>query len=206
MTEARQLVDAVAHRLPGQHNIYPSIDTAVKHVAKRLFWHKSNMIVSDTGLDLDMTTSDATVSLPSDFWALKGYPYPNGEKWHYTPLPDLATRLVYSSDGVSKYYEILNATLRLTPPTSTDITVNGDYFAKPTEITQPTSDIPWNGLFDDAIQEFLIKWYAVGAAGKPEYTMTIKDFFNDAVDLIVPHRDITAPDQVVQVIDWDSED
>ena len=205
MTEARQLVDAVAHRLPGQHNIYPSIDTAVKHIAKRLFWHKSNMIVSDTGLSLSMTTSDSTVALPSDFWALKGYPYPNGEKWHYDPLPDLGTRLVYSSDGVSKYYEILNATLRLTPPTSSAITVNGDYFVKPTEITQPTSEIPWNGLFDDAIQEFLIKWYAVGAGGKPEYSMTIASFFNDAVDLIVPYRDKTAPDQVVQVIDWEDD-
>ena len=94
------------------------------------------------------------------------------------------------------------AYLELTPPTSSDITINGDYFAKPTEIKAPADTIPWNGVFDDAIQEFLIKWYVVGSGGKAEQILSLKDFFNDAVDSVVPIRDKTAPAHITEEIDW----
>ena len=44
MSEARDIVDAVAHRLPGQKNIYPAINTAIRLLHKRLFFHKASMV------------------------------------------------------------------------------------------------------------------------------------------------------------------
>ena len=206
MSEARQLIDAIAHRMPSQINVYPSVNTAVSYIAKRLFWHQSNMILSATGLDVDFTTGDSTASLPADFWGLSGKPYINGRKWHLDPLPSLLTKLQHTSNGISKYYRVLgnygSDVLELTPPTSSDITINGDYFAKPTEIKAPADTIPWNGVFDDAIQEFLIKWYVVGSGGKAEQILSLKDFFNDAVDSVVPIRDKTAPAHITEEIDW----
>uniref|UniRef100_A0A6M3JZ52 Uncharacterized protein n=1 Tax=viral metagenome TaxID=1070528 RepID=A0A6M3JZ52_9ZZZZ len=200
MSQAKDIIDAVAHRIPGTHNLYPAINTAIRYVAKRLFWHKSDLITG--ALSVSVAAAASTGTLPSDFWGLRGYPYMNGKTWHLNPLPDLITKLQYTSSGEPRYYQIKGQTIYLTPATGSAITINGDYWQRTTAITKLTDTMPWFEMFDDVIQEFLIQWYAVGSKDAPQNIAALQGYVWEAVDMIVPFRDKTAAPEITEAVDW----
>ena len=190
MSEVRSLIDAIAHRLPGKTNLYPALNTAILRIAKRLFYHGSDMITGS--LDIDIDEDDSSGALPSGFGGLMGKPYIEDMTWPLEPLPSKEVALIYPSTGIPQYYQIKNLTLHIIPGTSSDITILGDYFAIPTTLTAPGDTVPFGGLFDDAIQEFLIQWYGEGSKGDPNNLVMLATFINEVVDSIVPKRDKTA--------------
>ena len=194
MSEVRSLVDAIAHRLPGTSNLYPALNTAIQRIAKRLFYHQSDMITG--ALDVDIDEDGTSGDLPSGFWGLMGKPYIEGKTWSLEPLPSKEAALSFTSVGIPTYYQIKNLTIHIIPGTSSDITILGDYFAMPTALTAPGDTVPFGGLFDDAIQEFLIQWYGEGSKGDPNNLVMLAQFINEVVDSIVPKRDKTAAPQI----------
>lgn len=200
MTEARSLINAIAHRVPRNTNLYPAINTAIGRISKRLFFHKSDIITG--ALNVSISADSDNGSLPTDFWGLMGKPYISGKTWALEPLPSKETKLAYSSNAVPTYYQIKGQTIYLIPGSSSAITINGDYFQKQTEITKPTDTIPFYGMFDDAIQEFLIKWFFEGSKGKPNDTALLLNYIDETVDTFIPLRDKGAPPEVPGGIDW----
>jgi hypothetical protein len=200
MSQVKSLIDAIAHRIPGRSNLYPALNTAVLLIAKRLFIYQSDMITDE--LDVSVSADTASGDLTTSFWGLTGKPYIDGYTWSLKPLPSKDVKLAYTSNAVPKYYQIKGTTIYLTPGTSSAITIKGDYFKKPTELTKPTDTVPFQGLFDDVIQEFMIKWYSEGSKGDPNAAVLLKAFVNDNVDLLIGKRDKTAAPQIPIAIDW----
>lgn len=109
--------------------------------------------------------------------------------------------------GDPRYYELIGTRLYIYPVRSTEITLHGDYFYKPVELTDVTDTIPYSELFDDAIEEFLVKVVRSGKTGidtKINQAL-FQSFLWDAVDRIVALRSEEAPKENVEgFIDWDS--
>jgi hypothetical protein len=182
------------------------LDLAVKIIAKRLYHHKSHLVKELESIALE--TDDSSGTLPTGFWGLwpGTYPWIDGKKWCLRPLPDTRTRLLYTSSGEPRYYEILKTTIDVIPATSSDITLKMYCFIKPDTISASTSTIPWDELFDDALAEYLIRYYQEWweeEAPTPQDLLNLKEFLFHAVDQVIAHRDQRVNDQIQDEMDWE---
>jgi hypothetical protein len=199
MSQVRDVIDGIRHRLPDRINLYPAINRAVRLVAKRLFYHKSAMIQGSLAVDVD--AGDSTGVLPDDYWGLMSTPFILGRLDWLRPVPDLATKLSYTHSGTPLYYEVQGlVTLKLWPGTSSDIVVAGDYFQRPAGISKPGDTIPYNEMFDDAIAEALLHVYGrSNPTQQQEGESPVNDigsmaaFIYKSVDEIVPYLERRAP-------------
>ena len=149
-------------------------------------------VVTDqaAGASYTITSDDAYGYLPSDFWGLKGdnsrdYPYISGKDWHLIPLPSQAVALSYLSPGEPRYFRIKGMKLYVYPETSSDITIKGDYFMKPTKISAMGDTMPFDELFDDLIVEMVVALANKGSL----YSKELGPLFDTMIDLIIPLRD-----------------
>ena len=191
MAQVKDIVDGIKHRLPDRANIYPALNRAVMMISKRLFYHKSTLVQGSLSVSVDASSS--SVSMPSDFFGLMESPYINGKTYALLPVPDQTTKLNYTSDSTPIYYEMRGPTMYFYPGTSSAITINGGYWKKPTALTPPSDEIPFNGLFDDAIQEALIQVYT--SDGNGSRVGALQNLISNAVDAVIPYLDLQAPKQ-----------
>ncbi len=145
-------------------------------------------------------TSDCSIGyLPADFWGLKGKPYIDGKTEPLCPLPGIRTELSYPSAGQPLYYRLLGSKrMKLVPSTSSDITIKGYYFQRPTELTASTDTMPFNELFDDLIAEYLEKFFRGGHANDE----AIRRMLLEGVDAIAALYGNTAP-KTAGGLNWD---
>lgn len=158
------------------------------------------------GSSITITSNDDFGDLPTDFWGLRTRPNINGKTWELLPLPSRNTALSYTTAGTPHYYKIKGMRLYVYSPTASDITINGDYFVRPTALSAETDTIPWNELFDDAIEEYLIRFYQEfweEEATKPEDFFALDKFLYEAVDSVIVERDQEAPTEMPSGIDWE---
>jgi hypothetical protein len=135
--------------------------------------------------------------MPATFWGLVGKPYISGQQRYLEPVPDPRAKLLYTSDAIPIYYEMSGTTMYLYPGCSAESTLKGSYWSKPTELVAITDTMPYNELFDDAIQEALIHIYTTGLNGGNDL-MALTNYINKSVDEIAPYLDKQA---VVQAED-----
>ena len=184
MSTVQSILNNLSKRVGGNtSDLYPFVNLAIRTIAKRLYWHNSDVLRAD--LSLDFSADDTYEDLPTGFWGLMGKPYIDGKKWLLLPSPSLDYEVRYTTAAQSKYYRVKGNRLYLFPPTSSDITVKGSYFAMPTEITATDDTMPYDELFDDAIGEALVRFYEIsGAVNLNELTK----FLNESVDFMVAKR------------------
>jgi len=185
MSQVKDVIDGIKHRIPDRTNIYPLLNRAVRLIAKRLFYHKSSWVRG--ALSVTVTADSSSASLPSDYWGLVEKPYVSTDTYPLQPVPNQETKLNYTDNSIPIYYEVLGSTIHLIPGTSSEVTINGQYWARPTELTAPGDTMPYNELFDDAIQEILLREI------KGEDIQIVQSFINKSVDEIVPYTDKVAP-------------
>lgn len=161
----------------------------------------TDVVVAAVAAATTITSVDDYQDMPSDFWGLSTGPeddlYISGQQWILHPLPSRAAGLLYTGAGQPTYYEIRGTKMYLYSATSSDITVKGIYFAKPTAVTATTSEIPFNEEFDDVIADYTV------AAFKEQPLATLQGMVYDAVDVISMKRDKSAAIEPVQTIEWD---
>jgi len=199
MSQVKDILDSIKHRLPDRTNIYPSLNRAIRLINKRLFYHQSSMIQG--ALSVTIAAGASTGSLPSDFWGLLENPYENGETYALKPLPNQETGLVYNTDSTPYYFKITGTTINLYPGSTAGTTINGAYWAKPTALTKMSDTLPFNELFDDAIEEVLIQIYTVE---KPVDLGVIREFLYAEVDAVVPYIDRIAPTRIPDNLHFNS--
>lgn len=288
MSTVQSLLGTLQFRVDTDADLYHLINTALRLIAKRLYWHKSDLVRSEMELNLyaevsyaaatiafvsgtpasitdgasqfvvegfkagmviktdstvnpgpytiasvaagtitlatgDAVTNEALgstititsqnnqVDLPDDFWGLfvddaEDYPYIDGYRDTLKPLPNQRTRLISDTIGgsVPGYFKVKGRKLVLTPGTGSDITIKGDYFARPTELNGLTDTIPFDEIFDDAICEAVAMGYEKGLSSQVENEGLLQKICFDAVDMVVPQYDQKAPTEVLGGIDWDS--
>ena len=152
-------------------------------------------------LSVTIAAGASTGSLPSDFWGLLENPYENGETYALKPLPNQETGLVYNTDSTPYYFKITGTTINLYPGSTAGTTINGAYWAKPTALTKMSDTLPFNELFDDAIEEVLIQIYTVE---KPVDLGVIREFLYAEVDAVVPYIDRIAPTRIPDNLHFNS--
>jgi hypothetical protein len=143
--------------------------------------------------------------LPSDFWGLGNErPYIDGETWELDPLPSQEVELAYTSAAQPQYFKIRNDKIYVIPATSSDITLKGDYFQRPTKLTASTDTMPFNELFDEVIAEVMVRYYGGGLQGEAGL-MAMRLFIQEQVDTLVSGRDFRAPKQMPKGgINWNA--
>lgn len=178
---------------PGPYQISTAVAGTLTLVA-------SDSLTAANAADVTLTSVDAYVPLPSDFWGFCDKPSIDGRYRTLLPLPNVDTALVYSSAGESLFYKIKGSRLYLYPPPSDDITVVADYFAKPTEATALTDTVPWNEQFDDAISEIVVKLWGKSSAFDAE----IEAICEKAVDIVAVKHGAQTPVATPGGISWDN--
>lgn len=199
MSQVKDIFDAVKHKLPDRDNLYPAINTALRLISKRLFYHKSSLIKSN--LSETISASSSSVSLPSDFWGLMENPWLTGQTSRLRPVPDPSIELNYTTDAIPEYFEVVGFTLNLYPGYSAGGTLRGKYWVRATKLTSPLDIIPFQEMFDDVLEESLLEVYAK-KKDTNEVTM-LRELINRSVDEIVPYIEMSAPSRIVETIDYD---
>jgi hypothetical protein len=186
MSTVQEIIDGIKHRLPERTNIYPALNRAVVMIAKRLFYHDVSMIRGS--LSVSVAADSSSGSLPADFWGLTYKPYISGKQRFLEPVPDPRYKLRYTANATPIYFEIAGTTINLYPGTTSDITILGGYWAKPTKLTSPLDTMPFHEMFDDAIQEAIIHTLTTGNSTGGEI-VALQNFIMKAVDEIAPYLD-----------------
>ena len=164
----------------------------------------TGVLTAATSSDFIITSDDSFGYLPTGFWGLIDDPYIDGKTYPLRPLPSQAVALQYSSPGEPIYYQLRGSRLYVTPNTSADYTIKGDYFLRPTAVSATTSTIPWDELFDDAICECVLRLRKPDSHEKNISSSPTDDLIR-AVDLIAAHYGRVAPQGIAQQIDWSIE-
>ena len=97
--------------------------------------------------------------------------------------------------GTPRYFELKGTYLHIYPCDDEALVVYGDYFAKPTELTDTTDTVPFLELFDDVIEEYVVKIVRSGYSGaddKSDPTL-LRAFVWEAVDSVVATRSQAYP-------------
>ena len=180
------------------------LNRVVRLVSKRLFYHKSNLILGSLSVTIAADTD--TGALPDDFWGLLDKPYISTKNYPLTPLPNQQTGLVFTDDSTPIYYKIIGNTINLYPGTSSEIIINGDYWTRPTQITKPTDTIPFDEQFDDVIEESLIHSFITGGTtGDVNTVALMRNFINEQIDSIVPYIENSAPKRIPDSMGLDAQ-
>ncbi len=197
MSTAADIFNAIKHRLPGQiPNLYPTLNNAVRAIAKRLHHNNSTLVRGE--LSVNVTAGASSGDLPSDFWGLMGRPYIEGQTDILVPVPDRETELQYTQPSIPQWYRLTNLfAIKLIPGSSVAAVLKGDYFQRPAKITGPTSVIPYNELFDNAIEETLIHFHGTGnTTGNPNDVQMLESFLHPMVDAVSGTIEKAAPKRI----------
>ena len=170
--------------------------------AGTLTLHRANSVTTAAaGTSVTLTSLASYAPLPDDFWGLCERPNINGKTWTLSPLPARETALQYTSAGEPYWYRIKGSDIWVYPSTSSDITINGDYWKKPSSVTQMQDYVPFFQLLDDAIQEFVVIYLGGGSAITAEALQT---FLEEAVDIVVSQRSQSAAVQMPEGINYEA--
>lgn len=195
MSQVKDIIDSIGHRLPDKNNLYPALNRAVRLIAKRLMYHDLSMVRGSLSVTISADSSSGT--LPTDYWGLVGKPYLSGETRYLEPVPDPRYKLLYSENSKPRYYEIAGTTINLFPGSSSATTVYGDYWTRPTKLTSPMDTMPFSELFDDAIEEALVVTYTGQDVG------ALQNIIYKAVDEVAPYLDKPATYRVQDTMNLD---
>lgn len=176
---------------PGPFLITTAIDSTLTLAATDV------VVDNPAGPTVTITTVDQYGPLPSDFWGLIDRPHIDGYTWKLLPIPDEDTKLLYTSAGLSRYFQIIGTDkLWVWPPTSDDMTIKGPYFKRPAKITDMETVLPWNELLDDVLVEFLAMWV------RGEASENIAKYVMTQTDLIILGHGHKAPKAMNAGVDW----
>jgi len=152
-----------------------------------------------------VTSDDACGFLPDDFWGLrggeKGRPYLDGRTVPLSPLPSQAAALRYPGAGEPIWYEVKGTRIFLTPHAGADVTVRADYYKRPAAVSDAASEVPFNGLFDDLIAEY-VEIFFRGPSENNSLAAVLGRLVIDGVDLPASRYDRKGPVGFPRGIDW----
>lgn len=176
MATVQTIVDAIKYRVNDTQftgasgitsYVIPAINELLQVIDITLYQMKSDL--ARTALSVALEEDDASCSMPTEFIALSEKPWIDGETSTLNPIPDRKTALSLSTtSSTPMYYELIGSTLKLYPPTGEAGTLKGYYFAFSTAMSSASSTIPFGGIFDLLIKEYLVKMYQMANTARDE--------------------------------------
>lgn len=137
---------------PARCGILEAVREVQGIIAGRLLLKRSELLLKDPDGTIDYAVDAQSGSLPADFWGLAQRPYVAGE----TPLGSLNNQDTagLQDSATPKYYKLIGkTTLKVYPPTDTEITLQVPYFFKPPVLTDLANDLPFEAEFDSVFIE-----------------------------------------------------
>ncbi len=97
--------------------------------------------------------------------------------------------------GEPLYFELKGNDLHIYPSYTEEIIIYGDYFERPTKIEAVGATVPYNELFDDIIEEYIVRIVRSGFTGKSNKSdpILLQEFIYQAVDEVLAARSKTMP-------------
>lgn len=168
-----------------------------------LLLHELDSVTEKDAALCTLSSIDYAGYLPADFWGFVEKPYTVGYSWNLLPLPNQQAKLAYLTSsgmatGTPSYYALKGDRMEIYPATGSNIVIGGSYFKKPAKLTHMDDIVPFHGLFDDVLIEYLM----MTLDGKLSVAYAeLRGMLTDAVDVIVPKRQKRAA-QSISGIDW----
>ena len=164
----------------------------------------SSVTAQAAGSSYTITSQNDFGYLPDDFGGLIDKPYVVGYQYPLEPLPSQYVKMAYlSSTGVNTgtptYYQVKGGRLHIIPATGSDIVIGGDYYKKPAKLIMMDDILPFDGMLDDALAEYLLQVLAGGVSIADD---SLKTILYDAVDLIAKKRPKKAAPKTPRGIPW----
>lgn len=169
----------------------PLIDAAnlvLDVIVKRLVVLKSELLLDDLS-PLTIVADTATYVLPTDFIAFAERPYLNGSTCLLDPLPP-ETRAQFTTTGTPTHYELRGMNIVLYPTPSADTSLKGVYFKNPGVFAAMTSEVPFNGLIDQLLQDAMIRACEEGLAviGDPVFVNALQTQLEHILPMRTPRQ------------------
>jgi len=169
---------------------------------KTLTLASTDSVTAATAATVVITSDDGYGYLPSGFWGFIDQPYIDGKTYPLLPLPNLETKLSYTSAGEPRYYQVKERKIYIIPAAGADYTIKADYFARPTELTATTDTLPFNEMFDDVMAEYVMRYFRGGIEGQAA-TVDLNRMLVENVDLIAGKYGRKAAAGMPEGIPWD---
>lgn len=193
---------------PNMHIVTDSEDNPgaykIISVSKGTITIPSGSITGALAEERTITSVNEYFSLPSDFWGLKQNPYVDGHKYILHPLQNQELMFHMTTPSLPKYYDVKGSLIYLYPPPASDSVLKGDYFARPSEVKDKDDVIPFNELFDDAIEEVVMLLYDADQANQVANYRLAEDIIRQYVELIAPKYDRKRPNSMPDGVVWDA--
>jgi hypothetical protein len=142
------------------------------------------------GTSVTLTSRANYGYLPDDFWGFISKPNISG---YTNTIPKIPSReqeitLSMAGAGLPRYHKLMGNKIYVFHSTSANITICGEYFKKLTRLTSLDDYVPFSGLFDDVLQDYIIAILG----GGPVETLKVAGMLTTAVDLVVSARESSA--------------
>ena len=139
--------------------------------------------------------------LPDDFWGFVAHdPNISGERYTLPRIPNREEELrwIVASAGTPQYHKLMGDKIYVFPSTSANIVIAGEYYKKIAALTTMDDYVPFSGLFDDVIQDYILAILG----GGPVAVQEISGMLLTAVDLVVSKRERKATVKLPGGIDY----
>jgi hypothetical protein len=158
--------------------------------------------VAAEGASVTLTSRANYGYLPDNFQGFISDPNIDGYTTTLPKIPNRTEELYWSAAGVGlpQYQKLMGNKLYVFPATSSNITICGEYYKKITSLTTLDDYLPFAGLFDDVIQDYIIAILS----GGPSATGELNGMLGVAVDLVVAKREKKAPAKLPGGIDYNN--
>jgi hypothetical protein len=159
-TTAMDIFARVKHRLtiePPVQDFRTALQMVIEHIDRRLYYHRSDVLKADNAVELE--AGESVVALPAGLLGIVAHPvvsYEGVQRQALAPLPEFL-RYTFSENNVPRFYDVVGLAMAVYPTTDRALTVKFRSFNKSAAIEDLTSEIPYDGIFDSAIAELLIK-------------------------------------------------
>lgn len=164
------LLKRVAHRLsfdPPKQDLLTTVQVVINAIDDRLSLLNSNLLRQQ--YEDAITAGTDTVALPSRLLKIPYHPSivdSEGRKTQLLTLPE-GKRYEFNQQGRPKYYEVVGQEVVLYPTPDEDVTLK--YIAMTrNEVSAMDDALPYNGAFDDAITDMVVKYGAQPVAAESD--------------------------------------
>lgn len=188
-----ELLERVMPGIETRTSVMPfmqSVQNVIELIVLRLWKLESDLLKEDWTEDVE--SGEPVVSLPDKFLGFipRSFPWLEGLIIPLFPLPP-GFKQRFTEAGTPKYFELRGPKITLYPTPDDDYTIRGEINCRPEQVTSLDDDIPFGGLFDQAITQGVIMVSQNGS--KITATEEFKVFMAELVDEVArrPTKRIT---------------
>ena len=181
----RQLFMKVIRRLPSfpqEVDFLTATQAAVDVATQILREAYSNLLIED--ISIPILANEPTYALDPLFIGFVDFPWIAELKKVIFPIPNIQTKIDYSTPNPPTYYELRGFNLTLWATPALNYTLVGEYYRRPAPLVDMSSTLPFYGLIDNALVDAVAMIGQKGVAVTTDPKGGFREFMRDKMALI----------------------